>query len=237
MLVIPVIDLIDGRVVHAKHGDRTTYAPMDSPLCSSSNPIRVTEAYLSLYPFEYLYIADLDAIEGRGNNRQSILTVLENFPSLKLWVDAGIRDQVMLDQFIPHKNIYPVIGSETLTELKLLEKSCSPILSLDYRIENFLGPKELETDVHLWPRDVIVMSLSRIGEQLGPNLKLLQHLQSRSSDSCFYAAGGVRNINDLQQLANSYCRGALVATALHNGALKPNDLQKIIQAPEPLEPE
>jgi phosphoribosylformimino-5-aminoimidazole carboxamide ribotide isomerase len=232
LLVIPVIDLIGGRVVHAKHGDRTTYVPLNSPLCPSSNPIRVTEAYLSLYPFEYVYIADLDAIEGRGNNRQSILSVLENFSSLKLWVDAGIRDQVMLEMFITHKNIYPVIGSETLTELKLLEKSHSPILSLDYRNGNFLGPKELEADVHLWPYDVIVMSLSSIGGQLGPDLKLFQRLQSRSPESCFYAAGGVRNIDDLQKLANSYCKGALVASALHNGALKTNDLQNIIQAPE-----
>ena len=232
MLVIPVIDLIDGQVVHAKHGSRSDYEPLSSPLCPSSNPIRVTEAYLSLYPFEYLYIADLDAIEGRGNNRQTILTILKKFPSLKLWVDAGIRDKVMLEPFIQHKTIHPVIGSETLTELKLLKESHSPILSLDYRNGKFLGPKELETDVHLWPRDVIIMSLSSIGEQLGPNLKLLQRLQSRSSDSCFYAAGGVRNIDDLQQLTNSYCKGALVATALHNGALKTNDLQEIIQAPE-----
>ncbi len=217
--------------MHAKQGDRTTYAPMNSSLCPSSNPIRVTEAYLSLYPFEYLYIADLDAIEGRGNNRQTILTIQERFPSLKLWVDAGIRDKVMLEPFIQHKNIHPVIGSETLTELKLLKESHSPILSLDYRNGKFLGPKELETDVHLWPRNVIIMSLSSIGEQLGPNLKLLQRLQSRSPESCFYAAGGVRNFDDLQQLANLHCKGALVATALHSGALKPNDLQKIMQAP------
>lgn len=231
MLIIPVIDLIEGHVVHAKSGDRSAFAPLNSPLCNSSDPVSVTNAYLSLYPFQHLYVADLDAIEGRGSNYKSLGALQQHFPFLEIWVDAGIRDQSMLRQLEQHDNIRPVIGSETLTDTGLLETACSPILSLDYRNGRFLGIGKLETDIRLWPHDIIVMSLSHVGSKRGPDWELLRQLNSHSPSSRFFSAGGVRNLEDLQRLADSQCSGALVATALHNRSLDTSSLQKIMQAP------
>ena len=63
MQVIPVIDLLNGEVVHAKKGLRQTYQPMQSPLCPSSDPLTVVSELLALHPFKQLYIADLNAIQ------------------------------------------------------------------------------------------------------------------------------------------------------------------------------
>jgi phosphoribosylformimino-5-aminoimidazole carboxamide ribotide isomerase len=46
MRIVPVIDLKDGAVVHARQGRRDTYQPIASPLCASSDVYRVLDAFL-----------------------------------------------------------------------------------------------------------------------------------------------------------------------------------------------
>ena len=80
MEIIPVIDLMHGQVVHARMGQRQHYQPIQSLLCSSSTPIDIVNALLELYPFERLYIADLNAIQGKGNHFQTIQALIDEFP-------------------------------------------------------------------------------------------------------------------------------------------------------------
>ena len=62
--VIPVIDILDGLVVHAIRGRRQEYQPLKSSLCNSVDPIEVAKAFKTL-GFNELYIADLDGITKR----------------------------------------------------------------------------------------------------------------------------------------------------------------------------
>src|ERR1700728_4537920 len=56
--VIPVIDLMDGEVVHARRGHRGSYGRLESPLSPTSDPVDVIRGLLSVYPFPTLYVAD-----------------------------------------------------------------------------------------------------------------------------------------------------------------------------------
>jgi phosphoribosylformimino-5-aminoimidazole carboxamide ribotide isomerase len=40
--VVPVLDLKDGAVVHARMGRRSQYRPIETPLSSTSKPVDVT---------------------------------------------------------------------------------------------------------------------------------------------------------------------------------------------------
>ncbi|MEY4928295.1 MAG: hypothetical protein RL279_34, partial [Pseudomonadota bacterium] len=95
MQVIPVIDLLNGEVVHAKKGLRQTYQRMQSPLCPSSDPLTVVAALLAIHPFKQLYIADLNAIQKLPNkassNFASIAQIRLAYPGLELWLDAGFK--------------------------------------------------------------------------------------------------------------------------------------------------
>ena len=82
MQVIPVLDLLNGLVVHAKKGDRRNYLPVDSQLCPSSNPTELISCLLSLYDFKCIYIADLDALQYQGNNSGIVETICQNYPEL-----------------------------------------------------------------------------------------------------------------------------------------------------------
>jgi len=69
MIIIPVLDLMNGEVVHAKHGNRHEYLPIKSVLTYSSEPLAVVQALLALYPFKQLYIADINAIQKTGSHK------------------------------------------------------------------------------------------------------------------------------------------------------------------------
>ncbi|MGH6925033.1 MAG: HisA/HisF-related TIM barrel protein [Propylenella sp.] len=92
MEVVPVIDLKDSVVARARLGDRASYQPIETPLSRTSKPLDVVAGLLSVHPFRTLYVADLDAIEGRGNAGAILDDIAAAFPGLELWVDNGCSD-------------------------------------------------------------------------------------------------------------------------------------------------
>ena len=233
MQIIPVIDLLNGMVVHAKMGDRSNYQPIQSALCKSSEPIVIVNALLELYPFERIYIADLDAITGQGNHAAIIKYIQEQYPSLEICLDAGIRQANNLlawqDLTLTH-----VIGSENIASTSdLIEISDhlngNFILSLDSNHSGFLGCADLQTNTDLWPENVILMSLAQVGANQGANLALLEKFKRYSKEFNLYAAGGVRNIDDVNTLKQFGIHGALIATALHNKKISADDIRNLNQ--------
>ncbi|RKT47117.1 HisA/HisF-related TIM barrel protein [Thiocapsa rosea] len=221
MELIPVIDLKAGLAVAARMGHRRDYAPLRSPLCRSAAPEDVAEALLGLYPFRTLYIADLDAIDGEGGHAAAIARLRRRHPGVTLWVDNGLN---VLDRL--ERLARPVVGSESLVDLAhweaLSTRLASPILSLDFRGGCLVGPVGLDTRPDLWPRDVIVMTLDRVGSGSGPDFGLLRALQRMPPAHRVYAAGGVRHTRDLLRLRDLGLAGVLLSTALHRSRIPPS---------------
>ena len=73
MEIIPVIDVMGGVVVRARMGQRAQYRPIVTPLSATSDPVDVARGLLSIHAFKTLYVADLDAIAGRKDNRAALI--------------------------------------------------------------------------------------------------------------------------------------------------------------------
>ena len=222
MEVIPVIDLKNGAVVHARMGIRSEYAPIKTPLSPTSQPGDVARGMLSIFPFKRFYVADLDAIEHKGDNNPALKQLSADFPDVEFWVDAGIADIHEAERWLAAGLGYLVLGSETQRDGELIRYLCRnnrTILSLDFRGDAFLGPAALLNEADIWPINVIVMTLARVGSASGPDTDRLTTIKSRVVNRRVYAAGGVRDANDLASLARAGITGALVATSLHNGKL------------------
>ena len=232
MQVIPVIDLSSGRVVHARRGQRELYQPLRSCLCAGSEPLAVVEGLLRQHPFEALYAADLDAIQGKGSNRSALSALGGAFPDLSIWLDAGFADEAACRDWLATGNGELVLGSEAQADAGLLEQLARSgdadrvILSLDYRGDRLLGGAVLQDTVAHWPERVIVMTLARVGSGEGPDLERLRTLQASAAGREIYAAGGVRHLSDLGRLAAMGVAGVLVASALHDGSLGPAELER-----------
>jgi phosphoribosylformimino-5-aminoimidazole carboxamide ribotide isomerase len=110
MMIIPVLDLCGDQVVHVYRGLRHRYQPLQSRLARSSNPVDVVAGFLDLFPFTTLYLADLDAIQGQGENRPIIERLIAQFQSTTFWLDAGIATLEASGQWT--NNLQPVLGSE-----------------------------------------------------------------------------------------------------------------------------
>jgi len=222
MEVIPVIDLKDGVVVHARMGMRSAYAPIETPLSPTSQPNDVARGMLSIFPFRKLYVADLDAIEHKGDNNAALRQLSAEYPDLVFWVDAGIADVYDAERWLEAGLGHLVLGSETQRDSELVNHLCRnerTILSLDFRGDAFLGPVSLLNDANTWPAKIIVMALAHVGSARGPDMDRLTAIKSRVVNRQIYGAGGVRDANDLALLARAGIAGALVATILHDGKL------------------
>lgn len=230
MKIIPVLDLMQGQVVHALGGERHHYHPIESGLCAGSNALDIACALLELYPFPALYVADIDAIQKNGSNAAVIEKLHQRFPRLELWVDSGIADVSGFAAWQEQRIGHAVIGSESSPESALLSAVCSsgdalyPLLSLDFKGARFHGEQRLLNDPGLWPEHVIVMMLARVGSLQGPDFDQLSALRQRAPHKKFYAAGGVRGARDLARLARAGAHGALLASALHQRLISASDL-------------
>jgi HisA/HisF family protein len=227
---IPVIDLMGGRVVRARMGDRASYQPLESSLSRTSDPVAVVNGLLSVYPFSTLYAADLDAIQSDGDNLPALRRIRAEFPALQLWVDNGATHPAALEALIGANLGTPVIGSESQRDGALVGRhsgSARIVLSLDFRGDAFQGPGQILAEPALWPRRIIVMTLARVGSSAGPDLARFAAIQSIAGGRKLYAAGGVRDATDLSALKAAGASGALIATALHERRIVGADLEAI----------
>ncbi len=236
MQIIPVIDLLDGTVVHAKKGERQHYQPIKSLLTPSSKPLDIVAALLDLYPFSQLYVADLNAIQKLGDNFNVIHAISQKFPQLKLWLDAGISNNP--ERNIVHSNV--ILGSENfsmpenrsnLENFLTLKHQLKNdfVLSLDFMPSGYQGPADLlQTSAH-WPQNVIVMLLANVGANQGLNTDLINEIMALAKGHNVYVAGGIRHVEDLAMLKKMGVHGALIATALHQKQLTFRQLKDFCQ--------
>lgn len=225
MQIIPVIDLKDGLVVYAQRGNRAHYQPihLHSVLTGGSDIDAVMAGFLNLHPFKQFYIADLNAITGSGNHRPLIESLLTSYPAIEFWIDSGCQ----LSQISPGRpNQKCIIGTES-QHLPACHSERPFILSLDYKDQQPAGHRSWFEQSQFWPEKVIVMTLSLVGSNSGPDMEKLTELLRRHPEKQFIAAGGIRHVSDLENLKNRGIQAALVATALHNGTIGSEQIKNL----------
>lgn len=261
MRIVPVIDLLGGQAVHARRGDRANYRPVQSALVAGSDPVDVARALIAAAHVaqqrlgtssagikeddgaapdtDRLYVADLDALQGRGVQQAAIAALLAGLPGVQLWLDAGFGDPDAADALVARlgeagRRLRPVYASEALASRAALTRCTrlggdtsqprpGAILSLDRRGDQQLDPAGCWQAPELWPDDLIVMTLERVGAGSGPALDTLAEVaaQARAQGRRprLWGAGGVRDLADLRQAQGAGASGWLIATALHEGRL------------------
>src|SRR5262249_33670542 len=111
--LIPVLDVMGGRVVRAVAGRRDDYRPMVSKLTESTEPLAVASALLAASGATELYVADLDAITGTERSGR-VVPELANRCECRLFADLGIRTTADLQSVPRMQHVVPVLGCETL---------------------------------------------------------------------------------------------------------------------------
>jgi phosphoribosylformimino-5-aminoimidazole carboxamide ribotide isomerase len=236
--IIPVIDIMGGRVVRAAGGDRHQYEPISCPLTGSRKAYDIAHALLEMTGAKELYTADLDAIMGRPRIDPAVTGILEMRP-VPTWLDAGIGRKLSVAELPALPHLLPVVGFETCfrpDELAAaLEQARERPLafSIDLRRGQLVGNWQnwqLEGDrdaltlarrvVAMGVRTLIVLDLARVGTGTGAGTEpLLRAIRNEFPDVELIAGGGVKTHSDIQRLGEAGADAVLVASALHDGTL------------------
>ena len=244
MRVIPVLDLMAGRAVAARRGERDTYAPVRSVLASGEGDARaLARAFRDVLECVEWYVADLDAIRG-GAPQWPLVRALADLGGRPL-LDAATTTVGRSEDALAAGADRVVVGLETLDSFAQLEAivgrvgSARIVFSLDLRGSVPLvrpgaphegsggSPLELaRRAVAAGVRALLVLDLARVGTGAGVDLELVRRLRRALRDVELLAGGGVAGPADLARLAAAGCDAVLVATALHDGRLTASDLRR-----------
>jgi phosphoribosylformimino-5-aminoimidazole carboxamide ribotide isomerase len=233
--IVPVLDIVMGRAVHAVGGVRQNYQALSGEL---SAVVRL-EQLLRQFGCETAYVADLDAIV----DSRPQLSLVRQLASVAghLWLDAGICTNEALSDLQVPGNATPIIGSETAVELDILlqtSASADLIFSLDLRQgtpisadPGWQGLSSIEFARQLVRRGaskLILLDLAAVGVGEGvPTLPLCRQLKQESPELFLITGGGVRSPDCLLQARDAGVDALLVASALHDGRITPEDISRV----------
>lgn len=241
MRVIPVIDVLNGVVVHARRGRRERYRPLKSALCEGSDPVRVAEAFRSVFGFGELYLADLDAIT-RGTLNPALIREVSEVRGVRFMVDAGVDSLQVARVLVESGASRVVVGTETLRAVADLEGILRGLgedrvtVSIDSveglvisRCGDLAGLRPWEAArmaESVGVGELIVLELSRVGSGRGVDVASIRRVIDAVAVPVV-AGGGVRDVRDVLTLRDVGASGVLVATALHEGAITREDLRLV----------
>ena len=239
MHIIPVIDIRNGIAVRAVAGERNRYQPIQSGLTESTEPAQVLRALHAAFRCTSCYVADLDAIEQRPCNRCSIAEMART--GVSLIVDAGSSTREQIDDLLDLGVSQVVLSSESMHDLATLDSllhgidRSSLIFSIDLKHGQLLArdpawqkksPLELADAVlGFGLLQIIVLDLAAVGTGHGvPTLQLCQEIRQLSESVRIISGGGVQSRTCVIEAAQAGLNGLLIASALHDGRLVPQDL-------------
>jgi phosphoribosylformimino-5-aminoimidazole carboxamide ribotide isomerase len=239
MRIIPVLDLLDSTVVRGVAGQRDQYRPVDSRIARSASALDVASAFRESFGFSTLYVADLDAIL-RGEPNFGIYQKLKD-EGFELLVDPGLRNAFDAEATLMAGADQIIVGLETWPSLATLEMLLRKfgtervIFSLDLKsgqsvrkLGDVVSDDPIEIGcavIEAGIREVIVLDLASVGVASGPTtLGICQSLRDFAPKVKLITGGGIRSAEDLETLRNAGVDGALVASALHDGSITPQEL-------------
>lgn len=238
MKIIPVIDVLNGVAVHGIRGERKRYQPLKSSLFTSVDSVDIALSFESL-GFSSLYLADLDAILGKSANFNIYRQIMTQ-TRLELMVDAGIADIAKAEKVLDTCVTKIVVGSETLSSLDFLSQAVRAfgekkvVVSIDQKEGKVLGASEAIASMdavsfaqklaNVGVRQIILLDLDRVGTEHGINLPLLRNILETTRVEVL-VGGGIRSLQELEDLRKLGVSGTLVATVLHNGKVTVDELK------------
>lgn len=231
-MMIPAIDLINGKVVRLYQGDyeqKTNY---------QYSPSERQNAYANAGA-KVMHFVDLDGAKDSTKRQLDTLKTLVNHPTMIIQVGGGIRSEEDVKQLLALGANRVVIGSLAIKQpevvIEWLKKYGGEkvVLALDIKIDA-QGNKTLPT--HGWIEDsgvnledllvqyqhagikhVLCTDISKDGTLTGTNVELYQELCSNYPEIQWQASGGIGSLDDIKALVPTGVAGVILGRSLLEG--------------------
>ena len=242
MLLIPAIDLKDGRCVRLRQGR------MEDETVFSNDPLEVAQRWVDAGA-RRLHMVDLNgAFEGKPVNASAIRRIAGAFPDLPIQVGGGIRDEDTVQAYLDAGVSYVIIGTKAVSAPHFVNDLCLEfpghiIVGLDARDgkvaidgwSKLSNHNVVEVAQHV-ERDgvaaIVYTDIGRDGMMTGANVAATATL-ARAITVPVIASGGVSSLDDIRALcevADDGIMGAIIGRDLYEGTIDLTEAQKLVEA-------
>jgi len=242
MLLIPAIDLKDGKCVRLRQGR------MEDETVFGDDPVAVAERWVEAGA-RRLHMVDLNgAFAGKPVNAAAIRAVAGAFPDLPIQVGGGIRDEETVQAYLDAGVQFTIIGTAAVSAPHFVNDLCAEfpghiIVGLDAKdgkvaIDGWskLSNHDVIDMAQHFERDgveaIVYTDISRDGMMQGVNVEATVKMASEISTPVI-ASGGISTLDDikaLQAVAEEGIMGAIIGRALYEGSIDLAEAQKLVDA-------
>jgi len=239
MILIPAIDLKDGKCVRLRQGI------MDDDTVFSDDPLEIAQRWVDAGA-RRLHMVDLNgAFAGKPINAEPVRRIAEAFPDLPIQIGGGIRDIDTIETYLQVGVDWCILGTKAVREPHFVSEAC---LQFPGHIIVGLDAKDGKVAVEGWSKlsrhDVIDMAqhfehdgvdaivytdISRDGMMQGVNVDATVAL-AEAINIPVIASGGITNIDDIRALCEAptdNITGAITGRAIYEGTLDLAAAQKL----------
>ncbi|HIG07226.1 MAG: 1-(5-phosphoribosyl)-5-[(5-phosphoribosylamino)methylideneamino]imidazole-4-carboxamide isomerase [Methylococcales bacterium] len=231
MLLIPAIDLKDGKCVRLRQGR------MEDDTVFSDDPLAVAEKWVNAGA-ERIHLVDLDgAFAGKPKNAPIIKAISNAFPDVPIQVGGGIRDEDTIQSYLNAGVSYVIIGTKAVSAPHFVND-----IAIEFPGHIIIGldAKDGKVAIDGWSKlsnhDVIDLAqrlehdgvaaiiytdISRDGMMSGVNIEATAKL-AQAITIPVIASGGITNLDDITALGaivNDGVTGAITGRAIYEGTL------------------
>ncbi|MFL9484527.1 1-(5-phosphoribosyl)-5-[(5-phosphoribosylamino)methylideneamino]imidazole-4-carboxamide isomerase [Chitinophagaceae bacterium LWZ2-11] len=235
--VIPAIDIIDGKCVRLTQGD------YEQKKVYNENPLEVAKEFEGI-GLQRLHLVDLDGAKAGAVKNWNVLEKIANNTSLIIDFGGGIKTEKDVKIVFESGAALTTVGSiavkDEATFVQWLDKFGAEnfLLGADVKDEKIAVGGWLET-TDIWIYDFIEKYISKGVQQIfctdvskdgkleGPAIDLYKNIIPQFPQLHFIASGGVASLDDLHQLKEIGCTGAIVGKAIYEGRIKVEDLKSL----------
>jgi len=231
MILIPAIDLMNNQCVRLSQGDfhaQTIY---------SADPVKTAQNFAAT-GFTHLHMVDLDGARARETKHLHILRAVSSATGLFIDFSGGIRTLEQARNAFDNGASAITIGSMAVNDVETTQSILNVfgpekvILGADVKNESIATAGWLEEsgrDVHSFLEywlgkgfsKVMITDVSKDGMMQGPSVQLYKRVLEKFPGFRLIASGGIASMDDIYELRNLGCYGAITGKALYENSLHP----------------
>lgn len=239
MLLIPAIDIKDGKCVRLRQGrmeDETVYG---------DDPVEIAARWIDAGA-RRLHVIDLNgAVSGKPGNADIIHNIAENHDGITIQVGGGIRNEDTIQTYLDAGVDYVIIGTKAVTTPHFVSDVC---LEFPGHIIVGLDAKDGKLATEGWSKlshhdandmalrfeeegvaSIIFTDISRDGMMTSVNIDSTVEL-CRHITIPVIASGGISSLDDIKALckvAHEGIEGAITGRAIYEGTLDFKEAQEL----------
>ena len=227
MIILPAIDILDGKAVRLYQGDYATAERV------ALDPVLAAKEFEAAGA-KYLHVVDLSGAKSGKTDGYETIRKIADAVDMKIEVGGGIRSLDTVKMYLEGGIDRVILGSAAVNDRKLLEKC---VMLYGDRIIVGIDARNGKVSVSGWTSDsdidyinmarecekigvknVVFTDISRDGSLKGPNTEMLKKL-SESVSLDITASGGIKTIDDIKALKEMGLYAAICGKSLYSGTL------------------